>query len=317
MTQTTIINADRISKTFGDFRAVRELSFDVYAGEIFAMLGPNGAGKSTTIRMILDILKPDTGSIGVFGGALTDAKKERIGYLPEERGLYRNVKVIEMMTYLGSLKGMSNRAAHQRGMELLERLGLGINAKQKVSELSKGMQQKVQFAVTIIHDPDLIIIDEPFSGLDPINTLVIKDLVLDMPKRGKAVVMSTHQMYQVEEMADRLLMINKGQQALYGTVDDVRKQYAQNAVIVEGQGEWQQLRGVEKIEHSKNGRESTKLYLAPGISPTDLLGTIAATPGTTIERFERAVPSLNDIFIQVAGLPAEALDYTGRVLTES
>lgn len=317
MTQAPIINATHITKTYGDFRAVQDLSFDVMAGEIFAMLGPNGAGKSTTIRMILDILKPDSGSIAVFGGPLTDAKKERIGYLPEERGLYRNVKVIEMMTYLGSLKGMSHRAAHQRGMELLERLGLGANAKHKVSELSKGMQQKVQFAVTIIHDPDLVIIDEPFSGLDPINTLVIKDLVLDMPKRGKAVVMSTHQMYQVEEMADRLLMINKGKQALYGTVDDVRRQYAQNAVIVEGQGEWQNLRGVEKVEQGKNGRGGMKLYLAPGVSPTDLLGTIAATPNTTIERFERAVPSLNDIFIQVAGLPPEALDYTGNVLTDS
>jgi ABC-2 type transport system ATP-binding protein len=317
MSHNTIISVNHVSKSFGDFRAVDDLSFDVYEGEIFAMLGPNGAGKSTTIRMILDILKPDTGSIAVLGGPINDQKKEHIGYLPEERGMYRNVKVIEVMTYLGSLKGMTNRAAQKRGMELLERLGLAVNAKSKVSELSKGMQQKVQFAITIIHDPDLIIIDEPFSGLDPVNTLVIKELLLDMPKRGKGVIMSTHQMYQVEEMADRLVMINKGQQALYGTVEDVRRQYAQNAVIVEGQGEWETLRGVEKVGKTKNGRDAFTLYLAPGVTPNDLLGTIAATPNTTIERFERAVPSLNDIFIQVAGLPAGAMDFGGHVLTES
>ena len=231
--------------------------------------------------------------------------------------MYRNVKVIEMMTYLGSLKGMTNSAAQKRSMELLDKLGLAANAKSKVSELSKGMQQKVQFAITIIHDPDLVIIDEPFSGLDPINTLVIKELLLDMPRRGKAVVMSTHQMYQVEEMADRLVMINKGQQALYGTVQEVRSQHALNAVIVEGQGNWEQLRGVERIEHRKNGHQSVTLFLAPGVTPNDLLGTIAASPSMNIERFERAVPSLNDIFIEVAGLPTEAMDYGGKVLTES
>jgi ABC-2 type transport system ATP-binding protein len=316
MSRNAAIRVENISKTYGDFRAVDHLTFEVHQGEIFAMLGPNGAGKSTTIRMILDILKPDTGSIMVLGGALDDARKDRIGYLPEERGLYRNVKVLDMMTYLGSLKGMSNAAARKRGMELLERLGLADHAKSKVSELSKGMQQKVQFAVTIIHDPDLIIVDEPFSGLDPVNTLVMKELILEMPRRGKTVVMSTHQMYQVEEMAQRLLMINKGKQALYGTVDEVRRKYAMHAVIVEGTGDWSRLPGVRQVEPLENGRTGALLHLAPGTSSNDLLGTLAASPNTAIERFELAVPNLNDIFIQVAGVPAD-LEYSGRILTES
>src|SRR5687768_11192436 len=159
----TTIHVDHISKSYGSFRAVDNLSFDVYAGEIFALLGPNGAGKSTTMRMILDIIRPDTGSIQIFGGPLTDDRKNRIGYLPEERGLYKSVSVIEVMTYLGKLKGLSGADAKQRSMALLQKLDLAEHAKKKVSELSKGMQQKVQFAVTILHAPELIIIDEPFS----------------------------------------------------------------------------------------------------------------------------------------------------------
>lgn len=293
------IVVEHISKNYGSFRAVNDLSFEVFSGEVFAMLGPNGAGKSTTIRMILDILKPDTGRISVLGGALTDAAKDRIGYLPEERGLYRSVPVLEVMVYLGTLKGMSKSDAQKRAMQYLERLDLADNAKKKVSELSKGMQQKVQFAVTVLHDPDLIIIDEPFSGLDPVNTLVIKELLLDFMKRGKAVVMSTHQMQQIEEMADRLLMIDRGEQKLYGTVDDVRKQYALPAVRVEGQGDWTQLSGVERVEAAENGKKMALLYLAGNTTPDSVLGEIARRDDMHIRSFELAVPSLNDIFVQV------------------
>lgn len=295
----TAITVSHISKNYGDFQAVADLSFDVYPGEIFAMLGPNGAGKSTTIRMILDILKPDTGTISVLGGPINDERKDRIGYLPEERGLYRSVPVIEMMEYIGTLKGLSAGEARRRGMQYLERLELADYAKSKVSELSKGMQQKVQFAVTVLHDPDLIIIDEPFSGLDPVNTLVIKELMLEFSKRGSAVVMSTHQMHQIEEMAERLVMINRGRQALYGKVDEVRRQYALPAVIVEGEGNWQTLAGVDRVEVSENGRRGTLLFLKSGIEPDSVLAEIAARPDIHVQRFELAVPSLNDIFIQV------------------
>jgi len=298
------VSVRNVSKTYGSFRAVDDIAFDVFPGEIFAMLGPNGAGKSTTIRMILDILKPDSGSIDVLGGKLDDARKNHIGYLPEERGLYRNVPVLEVMTYLATLKGMSSADARCRGLELLERLELGDVAKKKVSELSKGMQQKVQFAVTILHEPDLIIIDEPFSGLDPVNTLVIKELLMEQRTRGCAVVMSTHQMYQVEEMANRLFMINQGRTALYGPVRDVREQYALPAVIVEGTGDWRNLPSVERVESISDGegteaRPGALLYLRPGSTTTEVLSQIVAQPGNQVTRFEQAVPSLNDIFIRV------------------
>ncbi len=296
---TNTIHVEHISKNYGNFRAVSDLTFDVYGGEIFAMLGPNGSGKTTTMRMILDILKPDTGSISVFGAPLTDAAKNRIGYLPEERGLYRSVRLLDMMVYLGTLKGLSPGEAQKRSLALLERLDLAGHAKKKVSELSKGMQQKLQFAVTVLHDPALIIIDEPFSGLDPVNSLVLKDLLMEFKSKGGTIVMSTHQMSQVEEMCDRLLMINMGQQKLYGRVEDVRKQYALNAIVVEGQGNWASLPGVERVENIENGRKSALLYLKPDVSTDRILGEIAASPQTHVERFELAVPSLNDIFIRV------------------
>ncbi|HYO87833.1 MAG TPA: ATP-binding cassette domain-containing protein, partial [Candidatus Limnocylindrales bacterium] len=279
--------------------AVKDLTFEVRAGEVFAMLGPNGAGKSTTLRMILDILRPDTGSIAVLGGPINMARRDRIGYLPEDRGLYRNAKVIDMMVYLGTLKGMEREAARKRAMELLEELDLAQNAKQKVSELSKGMQQKVQFAVTVQHNPDLVIIDEPFSGLDPVNTMVIKDLLMGFSQRGGAVVMSTHQMSHVEEMADRLLMINRGEMALYGAVKDVRQQFALDAVLVDGAGDWATLAGVERVEPSDESHTGELLYLRHGISSDELLGELAARPDLKVRKFELAVPSLNEIFIRV------------------
>ena len=293
------IRVSHVSKNYGQFRAVDDLSFDVYNGEIFAMLGPNGSGKTTTMRMILDILKPDTGTIAVLGGPMTEATKDKIGYLPEERGLYRNVRVLEMMEYLGTLKGMTTAEAHKRSKAMLERLEMAEHSKKKVSELSKGMQQKIQFAVTILHNPRLIIIDEPFSGLDPVNTLALKDLLLEFRQQGGTIVMSTHQMWQVEEMADRLLMINQGQQKLYGPVEDIRKQYALHAIVVEGQGNWQTLPGVERVEQTENGRKASLLYLAPNTTTDDVLGAIAANQDMSIKRFELAVPSLNDIFIRV------------------
>lgn len=310
---SSAIRVDNISKQYGSFQAVADLSFEVFKGEVFAILGPNGAGKSTTIRMILDILKPDTGRIAVLGAPLTEATKNRIGYLPEERGLYRSVSVLEMMVYLGTLKGLSSADAKRRAHDYLKRFDLAEYAKKKVSDLSKGMQQKVQFAVTVLHDPELIIIDEPFSGLDPVNTLIIKQIITEMKAHGGAVVMSTHQMYQVEEMADRLLMIERGRKALYGSVDEVRRQYAQNAVEVEGSGPWETLTGVERVLRTENGRASATLFLRSDITPDQVLGEIARRPDLTIQRFELAVPDLNDIFIRVVtgGKPADRIGGEG------
>jgi len=298
MSVQSAVSVDRISKNYGTFKAVDNVSFEVYRGEIFGMLGPNGAGKSTTIRMILDILKPDDGTIKVLGEPINDRVKDRIGYLPEERGLYRNVKVVDVMAYLGELKGLTVRESRKRALDLLERIGLAEVANKKTSELSKGMQQKVQFAVTIMHEPDLMIVDEPFSGLDPVNTLVMQEMLMDMRKKGTAVIMSTHQMNQVEEMCDRLLMINRGRAALYGAVDEVRRRYASHAVIIEGRGDFANLSGVMEV-HKDDERDIYTLYLDDQTDPRALMGAIAASSAYQVDRFELAVPSLNDIFIRV------------------
>lgn len=300
------IEVNQISKWYGDFQAVKDLSFEVYKGEIFALLGPNGAGKSTSIRMILDIIKPDSGKIAVLGNKMNDSIKNRLGYLPEERGLYKSVKVIEMMAYLGRLKGLSNNDAKSRAMALLEQLDLAENANNKVDELSKGMQQKVQFAVTVMHEPELIIIDEPFSGLDPVNRLIIKGLLEDLSAKGTAIVMSTHQMNQVEEMADRMLMISHGQRKLYGEVESIRKEYAQHAIIVEGQGKWDTLPGVAGVESMNDRNSAMLLHLKPESTMDAVLAAIAQSPDTNVERFERAIPSLDEIFIRVAGEKSNA-----------
>ena len=293
-----VISVQNVTKNYGNFRAVDNLSFEVHPGEIFAMLGPNGAGKSTTMRMILDIIKPDSGKIAVLGGQMTDAIKDKIGYLPEERGLYRGVKLMEMMTYLGRLKGMSRNDANLRAAELLKYLDLEAYSKKKVSELSKGMQQKIQFAVTVMHRPQLIIVDEPFSGLDPLNTRILMDLLMSLRKDGTTIVMSTHQMFQVEELCERLLMINKGKVALYGTLDEVRSRYASHAIEVEGKGDWASVPGISHAEVSENGRTAV-LQLKEGTSSKDVLGALSQTPGIEIQKFALAVPRLNDIFIRV------------------
>jgi len=294
------ISVQNVTKRYGSFTAVSDLTFEVRPGEIFAMLGPNGAGKTTTLRMILDILKPDTGSITVFGGPLTDAAKDRIGYLPEERGLYRDVPVLDVLTYLAQLKGVPHAEAQRRAIAMLKQVGLEANIKSKVSELSKGMQQKVQIIATVLHRPDLVIIDEPFAGLDPVNTQMIKDMLYDMNRQGVTIVMSTHQMNHVEEMADRLLMIDHGHRVLYGTVQEVRERFAENAVVVEGTGDWAALPGVRSVEVSETGREVV-LHLGDGATPTAIMQALAANPAYQVRRFELAVPSLTQIFIQVAG----------------
>jgi ABC-2 type transport system ATP-binding protein len=292
------IAVQNITKNFGKFTAVDNLSFEVRPGEIFSMLGNNGAGKTTTIRMILDILKPDSGTITLFGEPISDKTKDRIGYLPEERGLYRNVKVVDVLVYLGRLKGMTGNDARQRANELLDFVDLGHVADQKVNELSRGMQQKVQIITTILHRPELIIVDEPFSGLDPVNTQLIKNLLYQMKDEGVTIMMSTHMMHQVEEMGDRLLMMSQGQRVLYGNVREVRQQFAENAIIVEGSGDWAALDGVSNVEH-KN--QHVLLHLVEGVDPDTVIQRFAASPDYHVRRFELAIPSLTEIFINVSG----------------
>ncbi len=303
MSNQSVIDLRQVTKAYNRLVAVDDLSFEVLRGEIFAFLGPNGSGKTTTMRMILDILRPDRGEIAVFGGPLDEAAKNRIGYMPEERGLYRNVPLVELMVYLGSLKGMAAGDAKARAIALLEQVELGEFQNKKVSELSKGMQQKAQFVSTILHRPELIIVDEPFSGLDPINSRLLKDMLFDLRNEGASILMSTHVMHQVEEMGDRLLMIDHGKCVLYGAVTEVRSRFARNAVLVQGEGDWSAIPGVRAVETGHNSHD-VLLQLAEGVTSDQIMQAIAASPAHRLRSFTLAVPSLEEIFVQVAGSPA-------------
>lgn len=290
------VAVSHLSKSFGRVQAVKDVSFEVMPGEIFGLLGPNGAGKTTAIRMMLDIFKPDAGEVRVFGGKMTEVAKNRIGYLPEERGLYQDLKLEQILVYLATLKGLAEADARERLTRWLRRLELYEHRNKKVQELSRGMQQKAQIITALVHDPDLIVIDEPFSGLDPVNTRLVKEIIEEQSAAGKAVIMSTHQMYQVEALCSRIVLIDHGSTVLYGRVDEIKRQFAGNAVTLEGQGDFANLAGVLEARRH-NG--AWHLTLAAGTSAQDIFRVLAAQDGVKIERFEIAEPSLEDIFIHV------------------
>jgi len=295
-----------LRKSFGAVRAVDGVSFDVYPGEIFGLLGPNGAGKTTTIRMMLDIFRPDAGEAKVFGGRLDEAKKHRIGYLPEERGLYVDLKLEPTLVYLATLKGLDEAEARRRLVDWLKRFDLYDHRHKKVQDLSKGMQQKAQIIATLVHQPDLIIVDEPFSGLDPVNTRLVKDVIEEQRTAGRTIIMSTHQMYQVEALCNRIVLIDHGRSVLYGEVSQIKRDFAANAVVVEGQGDFSRLAGVLEARR-ENGSGSWHLALAPGVGPQVIFRELAARDDIKVERFELAEPSLDDIFVTVVqGVPAGA-----------
>ena len=289
------VEVTEIYKSFGPTQAVREVSFSVQRGEIFGLLGPNGAGKTTTIRIILDIFKADRGRVGVFGGPMTEAKKALIGYMPEERGLYQDIPLEVCLQYLGRLKGMTAAEIKGRLAELLERFDLAAHKKKKVKELSKGMQQKAQMITTILHRPELIIVDEPFAALDPVNTQLVKDLMRELCAAGATILMSTHQLHQVEELCDRILLIDHGSNLLYGRLDQIRRQFSGNAVLVRTENEIPALAGVEEIVHHNR---SIRLNLAKGATPQEVLKALLEAQ-VVIEKFELAVPSLDEIFVRV------------------
>lgn len=294
------LTVDHVAKSFAQTVAVRDVSFRVGAGEIFAMLGPNGAGKTTTIRMVLDIFKPDRGSITILGGPPGAHTRDRIGYLPEERGLYRNLNLLDCLVYLAGLKGLPAAEARRRLAGWLERFDLAAHTSKKVGDLSRGMQQKAQFIAALVHAPDLLIVDEPFAALDPVNTRLIKDVLHELAARGSTVIMSTHQMHLVEELAERLVMISRGEVVLYGTVAEVRRQFAAHAVVVEGRGQLGQLPGVLGVEpQGENG--TLLLRLSEGATPQQVFRALATQPAFAVERFAVALPTLDEIFVRVAG----------------
>jgi len=292
-----VVEVSNVVKSYADKVAVSDLSFSVAQGEIFGLIGPNGAGKTTTIRIMMDIIKPDSGEVTILGEKLTEASKNRLGYLPEERGLYRKLTVIDSIIYLASLKGMDRYSAEEKADELLNHTGMLPHKGKKIEELSRGMGQIIQFIVTIIHNPEVVVLDEPFAGLDPVNTELLKRILTDLRGKGKTVILSTHQMNEIEELCDRILMINQGRSVLYGKLKEIKSNYRSNSVIVDSEGDLGQVPGViEKRTH----KGYVELILDGNTTPKQVLKRLVST-GIVINRFEVATPSLNEIFLKVAG----------------
>jgi ABC-2 type transport system ATP-binding protein len=291
------VEAIHAIKSYSDKVAVDNLSFCVEPGEIFGLIGPNGAGKTTTIRMMMDIIKPDSGELKILGRKLGEDIKNEIGYLPEEKGLYRKARVMEAIVYLASLKGMDRHAAEQRAALLLDRAGLLSHKNKRIEELSKGMGQIIQFIVTVVHGPALIVLDEPFSGLDPVNAEVLKNMFVGLKAQGKTIILSSHRMNDVEELCDRVLMIDRGRAVLYGNLAEIKSRYRRNSVLVDFEGECGEFAGATQ-KRCQNGH--VELLLDGTRTPQQLLESMVSK-GMVINRFEVATSTLNEIFLKVAG----------------
>ncbi len=294
------LTLDRVTKSFDDFVAVNELSLAVRPGRIFGLLGPNGAGKTTSIRMIVHITAPDSGRIELFGQPLTAAMQNRIGYLPEERGLYRRMRVGEQLRFLGELKGMSGRAADAAATRWLERLQLSAWRHRKTDELSKGMQQKIQFIATVMHDPDLLVLDELFSGLDPVNAELIKEVVLELKAAGRTIIFSTHLMQQAEQLCDDICLINRSRKILEGSLREVKQSFGRNAVALRAEATNGVLEDASLVASVKPYGDYVEVRLAEGADPQCLLKRLIES-GARVSRFEQVEASLHDIFITKVG----------------
>jgi ABC-2 type transport system ATP-binding protein len=315
------IDIENVTKRYAEHTAVRDLTLRVPTGSVYGLLGPNGAGKTTTIRMILNIIAPDTGTIRIFGRPAKDPKiTERIGYLPEERGLYRKMQVRRVLKFLAELKGVKGKDAERRIDEWMERLSLKTPEKDwglsKIDELSRGMQQKVQFIGTLLHDPDLVILDEPFSGLDPINAQALKDTVVELKHRGKTVIFSTHLMDNAERICDSVCIIARGEKVLDGTVAGVKEEHgARNiALALDGngmQGVASILRDQSLVKRADDSNLFFEIEMAPGADPQVLLRRVIDS-GASVQRFEMIQPSLHQIFLQKVGATGIEEGMTGN-----
>jgi ABC-2 type transport system ATP-binding protein len=299
--QTVELNS--ISKRYGDFVAVDRLSFNIAPGGIFGLLGPNGAGKTSTIRMMIGITVPDSGEVRMFGEPFRRDHLQRIGYLPEERGLYKKMKILDQLVFLAELHSISAAEARRRAIEWCERLQIADWMMKKVEELSKGMQQKIQFIAALLHDPEFIIMDEPFFGLDPINATLLKDVLLDLKKQGRTILFSTHRMDQVEKLCDNICLVNHGKSVLQGAVREIKARSGRNTVQIDYEGDGHFLdRAGDLVQSANNYGNSVEVKLTPGADAQQLLRL--AMQSARISRFELMEPSLEEIFIATVG-PAE------------
>ncbi len=290
-----------VSKRFARVTAVDSLSLEVKRGWMYGLLGPNGAGKTTTIRMILNIIQPDHGRI-LLWGATGRELADRIGYLPEERGLYRRMKVIDLLVFLATIKNMEPRTARNEAIRWLQRVDLAAWEQRKVEELSKGMQQQIQFIACVLHRPELIILDEPFTGLDPVNINRLKDIILELHRLGATVILSTHRMEQVEKLCSHICLIDRGRKILEGSLNDIKSRYGHNTIRLEFDGSNAFLTSSSLIETMDLYGHSVELRLKPAVDPQELLK--AAVRTTRVRKFEIVEPSLNDIFIETVAAEA-------------
>jgi len=288
---------DHVTKSFGEFTAVSDLSLQVRPGRVFGLIGPNGAGKTTTIRMIVNITVPDSGTIELFGQGMNTALQDRIGYLPEERGLYKRMKVGEQLRFFAELKDLRGAEANKRIDAWLEKLELSAWKEKRTKELSKGMQQKVQFITAVIHDPDLVILDEPFSGLDPVNVDLMKQTILEQRAAGKTIILSTHQMEIAEKLCDDVCMINKSRKVLDGKLREIRRSFSRNAVALQFEGGDGLLNDPALVANTRQHGEDIEALLVPGANPQTLLKRLVES-GVNVSKFELVEPSLHDIFIE-------------------
>jgi ABC-2 type transport system ATP-binding protein len=293
------IELESVSKSFGAVRAVDGLSVRVPQGSVYGFLGPNGAGKTTTLRMIMDIIRPDGGSIRLFGAPASSPARDRVGYMPEERGLYRKMTASAVLNYFGALKGMTAIEIKRRTAEWLERVSLAEYADQKVEELSRGMHQKLQFAVTVIHDPDLVILDEPFSGLDPVNQDMLRETITEMRRAGKTILFSTHVMHEAERLCDFIVLIDKGRVVVDGTLDEIRAGHESHSVSVELEGDGDFLRRLPQVAAVRPAGRRLNVTLTEGADPQDLLRALVER--VRVRAFEIKQPSLHEIFVRLVG----------------
>ncbi|NNE66361.1 MAG: ATP-binding cassette domain-containing protein [Pyrinomonadaceae bacterium] len=301
--QSATLTVDSVSKSFGDFTAVSDLSFEVRAGRIFGFLGPNGAGKTTTIRMIVGITFPDSGKVELFGSNVTPEIQDRIGYLPEERGLYKKMKIQDQLRYFAALKGIGQKEADRRIDYWLDRMKLAEWKKKKTTDLSKGMSQKLQFAATMLHDPDLIILDEPFSGLDPVNVEFMKEVIAEVKSKEKTIIFSTHLMETAEKLCDDILLINKSKKVLAGSLRDIKKSYGRNIVALRCKGGDEHLQKTDLVARVVEHADESEVFLNSLEGGQRLLRRLIDS-GAEVTKFEMVEPSLNDIFIDTVNKSA-------------
>ncbi|MGA9118208.1 MAG: ATP-binding cassette domain-containing protein [Bacteroidota bacterium] len=296
-----MLKIQNLRKGYARVLALEDVSFEVQRGEIFGLLGPNGAGKTTTIRIILNIIEADSGEVLFDGKPFSAELQNTVGYLPEERGLYKKSSVIDTVLYFAELRGMSRSVAKTRAMQWFNRLGLGEHSHRKVEELSKGNQQKVQFISAILHDPQLVVLDEPFSGLDPVNQEVFKEIFLELRQAGKAVIYSTHQMEQAEKLSDSLCLIDRGRAVLQGSVREVKRKYGTNSLALEFEGDPAFLETLQGVKHTILYGNSAELQLNADANLRSLIQEINTR--VDLRKVELREPSLQSIFLDVVGAP--------------